>query len=117
MKVKYTIYQTDGTETILEVDWHEMEGNTLSKIRKICGLYFNDEPPEHASVLHNGRPHDMFVSEYSAMDYKDRGPLPRNEAATTIYRCYSMEHNPKQDPEDLPAIYGTAILFHKKVWF
>ena len=58
---------------------------------------------------------DMFVDEMSAVK-----PLPRNEAATLIYRRASMMgktgQRPPRDPEHLPAIYGTAVLFSEIVW-
>lgn len=67
---------------------------------------------EHVSVLHEGKPHDMFVDETGAL----KG-LRRNEAATTIYRNNWMTQHPECDPESLPAIYGTAVLFLSRVWF
>lgn len=62
------------------------------------------------------QPTDMFVDEMGTLKR-----LPRNEAATAIYRRATMMGRsgaPKpKDPEDLPAIYGPAILFDRRVWF
>lgn len=77
----------------------------------ICPL-LNDKHFEHVSVIHNGKPADMFVDETGAMD----GQV-RNEAATKIYRTNWLKQHPKCDPETLPAIYGTAIVFDRRVWF
>lgn len=67
---------------------------------------------EHVTVLHDGQRADMFVDELSAV----KG-LPRNEAATAIYRNNWLTQHPKEDPESLPPIFGAAILFSKRVWF
>lgn len=67
---------------------------------------------EHVTVLHSGQRADMFVDEMSAV----KG-LPRNEAATAIYRNNWLTQHPGEDPERLPAIYGPAILFNRRVWF
>jgi len=55
---------------------------------------------------------DMFVNELGK--WKN---LPRNEAATIIYRRNTLYHEPgKYDPEDLDCILGPAVLFEAKVW-
>lgn len=66
---------------------------------------------EHVSVLFNGKAADMFVDDIGVL----KG-LPRNDAATEIYRTNSMKWNPDQDPESLPAIHGPAVVFDKPVW-
>lgn len=66
---------------------------------------------EHVAVLHDGKRADMFVDEESAC----KG-LPRNEAATSVYRCNTLTQRPETDPETLPAIYGPAVLFDVRVW-
>jgi len=57
----------------------------------------------------------MFVDEQSI----SKG-LPRNEAATKIYRANMIAHSKdpraKLDPERLPAIYGAAVVFKCNVW-
>ena len=67
---------------------------------------------EHVSVLHEGRPTDMFVGEDSAY----AGNV-RNDKATKIYRANWMDQHPTTDPESLPAIYGPAVLVDRRVWF
>ncbi len=67
---------------------------------------------EHVTVLHEGQRTDMFVDDESVA----KG-LPRNEAATAIYRNNWLTQHPEDDPESLPAIYGPAILMSRRVWF
>lgn len=67
---------------------------------------------EHVTVLHDGEPADMFVDECGSIKR-----LPRNEAATAIYRNNWLTQHPKAAPESLPAIYGPAVLFSRRVWF
>lgn len=67
---------------------------------------------EHVTVLHDGKRTDMFVDECGSL----KG-LPRNEPATSIYRNNWLTQHPKEDPESLPAIYGPAVLFSRRVWF
>ena len=66
---------------------------------------------EHVSVLHEGRAADMFVDEDGARSQ------PRNDPATAIYRASWLDRHPSTDPESLPAINGTAILFDRRFWF
>jgi hypothetical protein len=72
---------------------------------------------EHVNVLadFNGgsdyRPADMFVDEIGLIKR-----LPRNEAATRIYRRATLLNNPAIEPERLSFIAGVAILFERKVW-
>lgn len=49
----------------------------------------------------------MFIEELAEIK-----ELPRNEKATAIYREQWMADHPKADAEQMPAIYGTAILFY-----
>jgi hypothetical protein len=72
---------------------------------------------EHVSVLadFNGgldfRRSDMFVDEHG---HAKR--LPRNEAATIIYRRNALIHQGVKDPETLPWIAGIAVLFERIIW-
>lgn len=71
---------------------------------------------EHVTVQHPTKEPDvpradMFVDEMGV----GRG-LPRNDAATKIYRAAWLSTHPGTDPETLPAIYGPAVLFDTQVW-
>ncbi len=67
-------------------------------------------------MLHEGQRRDMFVSEYGRLQMPGRGPLPRNERATAIYRTLALVQAPATDPERLPWIAGPAVLFERRVW-
>lgn len=66
---------------------------------------------EHVTVLFEDKPADMFVDEMGHMK-----SLPINREATTIYRTNWMKHNPDADPDSLPTIAGTAVVFDRIVW-
>jgi hypothetical protein len=67
---------------------------------------------ERVRVFHDGAYTDMFVDDESI----GKG-LPVNEAATAIYRCNVLTHDKRAKAEDLPKIYGPAVLFSREVWF
>jgi len=67
---------------------------------------------ERVAVLHDGHACDMFVDDESIA----KG-LPKNRKATAIYRNNWLTQHPEDDPDDLPAIYGPAVLFSRRVWF
>ncbi len=54
---------------------------------------------------------DMFVHETGEIDR-----LPVNETATRLYRAGYMTMSPDAEPGDLPAIYGPAVVFTRRVW-
>lgn len=66
---------------------------------------------EHVSVLFNGERADMFVDETGVND-----GLPRNEAATAIYRAAWLRSHPDVDPESLPHIAGIAVIPWRRLW-
>jgi hypothetical protein len=117
MKTSYTVIRVgDVPLESGEIDWPPEPGIKLihGLIDPILGA---GEPLEHVSVLHDGRPADMFVSELGHRALTTRGPLPINGRATIIYRHYWMTRFPETDAKGLPTIAGTAILFSRRVWF
>jgi hypothetical protein len=88
------------------------------ELRAVLDPYFErprtrtGAPFEHVSVLFHDAPHDMFVDETGAHDQ-----LPRNEPATAIYRAFWLSVHPDEAPEELPAIYGPAVVTGRRVWF
>lgn len=116
MKTEYTIFKPgDSAVERGEIDWPPEPGYKLIKAL-VESLLGDGEPLEHVSVLHDGRRRDMFVSDLGHMHLTTRGPLPINDRATAIYRNNWMTRYPDSDPETLPTIAGTAILFHRIVW-
>lgn len=110
MKTDYTIFRTDGTEERGSVDWPQEPG--YDRISKFCEPVIECGLLDHASVMHDGQVMDMIVDESG----HPKG-LPRNEQATIVYRSYALSRNPGIDPESLPWIAGTAVLFYRRVWF
>jgi len=43
--------------------------------------------------------------------------LPVNVVASAIYRANWQAEYPATNPDELPAIHGTAVLFLRRVWF
>jgi hypothetical protein len=87
------------------------------EINGLMQLLIGCEHCEHVSVLadFNGglafKRADMFVDEMG----HDRG-LPRNEAATIIYRRNALLYQNVKIAETLPWIAGPAVLFERIVW-
>ena len=115
MKTEYTIFRVGKAEERGEVDWPREPG--YDKIKALVEPILGEgEPLEHVTVLWHGERADMFVSEYGHMALTTRAPLPINDRATDVYRTNWMSRHPDEDPESLPTIAGTAILFHRIVW-
>jgi hypothetical protein len=99
-----------------------LDGNppTWRSLNELIRPLLDGGDPEHVRVFTyfaEGEPDrylDMFVDELG-------GPkgLPRNDRATVIYRNNVLVHAPAEypDPEAMPMIYGTAVLFARRVWF
>ena len=105
----YLVLPVGKTGESRQVEWPAEPGYDAIKavINPILGAEL-----EHVTVLHNGEAADMFVDEMGALKQ-----LPRNEAVTAIYRANRLDKHPTTKPETLPAIYGTAILFARRIWF
>lgn len=65
---------------------------------------------EHVSVLYRGQRTDMFVDEEGLLKN-----LPLNPLATKIY--HTIGHAKGMDMAGASPIVGTAIVFHRRVWF
>lgn len=116
MRTTYTIIRVgDASLEHGEIDWPPAPDLKLihALIDPILG---EGEPLEHVTVLHDGERRDMFVSEFGHMALTWRAPLPINDRATVIYRHNWLTQHPGVDPETLPNIAGTAILFARWVW-
>ncbi len=106
----YHVLRYDGSRETRRVDWPEFPGYLLIKslIEPIVGGRL-----EHVTVLYENRRADMFVNEYG---HRFIPPLPRNWAATAIYRTNWLEQHASCEPEELPTIAGTAVLFERIIW-
>lgn len=120
MKTRICIMRPDQPHESREIDLPREPG--YDALDKLLRPLLDNNHLERVAVLsdfdggNNFQPTDMFVDEMGA----NKG-LPRNEAATLIYRRATMLGRtgvrPPADPDDLPAIYGPAILFDRRVWF
>lgn len=115
MDTTYTVYLPDGTKTEHTVSgWGDEPGyDDICKV--VLPILHKTRPQaelEHVTVLHDGERRDMFVDEMGMLV-----GLPINVEATKIYRCNALKHNPSGNPDDLPFIYGPAVLFGRRVWF
>lgn len=106
----YRIFRTDGTAEEEFISWPKEPG--YKEIAKLIVPILDGAELEHVTVLHEGKRADMFVDEMGRMK-----PLARNERATSIYRTNWMTKHPSVDPETLPWIAGTAVLFLRRIWF
>lgn len=119
----YTIMRPDGSSERGSIEWPLELG--YDRIRSLIEPIV-EGPLKHVTVLDPAKVHceivdpqtdrrDMFVDELGHV--RASGPKPRNEAATAIYRANWMRAHPGQDPETLPFIAGTAVLFDRIIWF
>lgn len=110
----YVLYLPDGTQQPSLCDLSQRP--EVEELRAVICPLLGGADLERVRVLLEGPKGplyaDLFVDERSAA----KG-LPRNEAATSLYRALSLKRSPGLDPETLPAIYGPAVLFHRPVWF
>ena len=108
MRTDLAILRADGTREDRTI---EMVGDPgLAELRGVLEPILGGRP-EHVAVLHDNRRADMFVDE----DFVAKG-LPRNAAATAVYRASWMERHPETNPETLPGIAGDAVVFGRTVW-
>jgi hypothetical protein len=112
MLTPYSIYRTDGSIWIGEIDWPEEP--SLAQIKALVEPIVGG-PLEHVRVLDPAADdyRDMFVDETGHV--RAEGPKPRNEMATALYRNNWLVHE-GGEPEDLPWIAGDAVLIDRIVW-
>ncbi|MCJ2086935.1 hypothetical protein MKK88_13185 [Methylobacterium sp. E-005] len=108
MKTGLIILRADGSREDRDVDMAGDPG--LAELRDVLEPILAGRP-EHVTVLHRSRRADMFVDEA----FGPKG-LPRNEAATSIYRAAWLRDHPADNPETLPWIAGPAVIFDRIVW-
>lgn len=104
MATHYEIIRPDGTRTMEVVDWDDNPG--YDRLKLLIDPLLSGAWLEHVTVLYNGQRRDMFVDENG--HGKD---LPYNDEATKIYRNNWLTQHPDVDPDSMPYIVGTAVLF------
>lgn len=116
LKTRYLIMRPEEPHESGEVDWPREPGYDRIKtlIEPIVG-----GPLEHVAVLADFaggikfKRADMFVNE---LGHVLKDPLPRNEAATVIYRRNALLNLGYTDLENISWIAGPAVLFERIVW-
>jgi len=109
METTMYIFKPDGDHDVLEVDLARDPG--YIELKKLVEPLLSGGM-ERVTVKFQDKVVDMFVDEIGLL----KG-LPRNEAATMIYRKNTLDHNPEMDPEELSFIAGVAVVFNRPVWF
>jgi hypothetical protein len=110
VRTVFDVIRVSGPIETHDVYWPRNPG--YSKLAATIRPILNGSHLEHVSVIYKKRRADMFVD-----DEGRTAGLPRNDRATAIYREWSMSQRRYDDPEDIPWIAGTAIIFHRLVWF
>jgi hypothetical protein len=122
MLTKYLIMRPELPHETREVhDWPREPG--YDRIASLLEEFFPGGRFEQVSVWADfaGGTHygalDMFVDGEGLIKN-----LPRNEAATAIYRRAALMGKsrlpaPPSDPEQMSFIAGPAVLFSRRIWF
>lgn len=121
MKTRYLIMRPDEPHETREVhDWPREPG--YDRIKALLEEWFPSGHFEQVNVLADfggGERYeqlDMFVDDTGHLQH-----LPRNEAATIVYRRAALMGRARipipSDPESLSWIAGPAVLFSRRVWF
>lgn len=124
MGTKYKIIEASGNVTERTVNWPKAP--KLEYFQKLLLPILGPHSDfEQVSVWVDYAALDATTGDFAARDMfvDDRGKmkmLPRNDVATVLYRNAVMmgktRYAAPPDPEMLSMIYGTAILFERKVW-
>lgn len=109
---KYSVFYSDGRQEhgVARMD----EQPTLKQLQAVVDPYLDGGDMEHVYVWNELAPDhrgDMFVDEMGV----HKG-LKRNEHATWLYRAATMRADPSTDPESLPCVVGSAVVFDDVVW-
>jgi hypothetical protein len=108
---KYRVFTDEGTFTDHEILMEKKP--VYEDLRSVVEPHLGGARLMHVPVLCPmlGAWTDMFIDDLSALRQ-----LPRNDAATKIYRNGFLSKRPDDDPEKLPYIAGPAVVFLRPVW-
>jgi hypothetical protein len=108
---KYRVFSEAGTFADHEILMDEKP--RYDDLRSLVEPHLGGARLMHVRVLCPllGEWTDMFVDEMAALRR-----LPRNDAATRIYRNGFLSKRPDDDPETLPYVAGAAVVFLRTVW-
>jgi hypothetical protein len=109
-----TTYRVFGETGVVADHAILMERKPLyDELRSLIEPHLDGAAAMHVRVLcpHLNAWTDMFIDAVGAI----KG-LPRNDAATKIFRYASLSKHPDDDPEKLPYIAGPAVVFLRSIW-
>jgi hypothetical protein len=108
---KYRVFTEAGTFSDHEILMEKKP--THHDVRRLVEPHLGGARLMHVPVLcpKTRRWTDMFIDGMGALKQ-----LPRNDAATSIYRHGFLLRCPNKDPEKLPYIAGPAVVFLRSVW-
>jgi hypothetical protein len=115
MKTKLLIMRPEAPNHKMEVEL--VRYPSYDTLKELLSPIIHCAHVEHVSVLADFegatafRKADMFVDEDGHAK-----SLPFNGFATAIYRRNAILHQGVKDPDSLPWIAGTAVLFDRIVW-
>lgn len=111
ISTKYRVFSEEGTFADHEILMEEKP--CYDDLRSLVAPHLGGARMMHVRVLCPliGEWTDMFVDEMGALRR-----LPRNDAATKIYRNGFLSKHPDDDPETLPYIAGAAVVFLRPIW-
>jgi hypothetical protein len=111
LPTKYRVFTEAGTVTDHEILMEKKP--VYEDLRSVVEPHLGGARLMHVRVLcpEIGHWTDMFIDDMGALKR-----LPRNEAATKLYRNGFLSKSPNEDPEKLPYIAGPAVVFSRSVW-
>ena len=117
MLTSFLIIRPEPPLTVVDVDLPEDPG--FQRLKAIIEPIIRADRAhahfEHVSVLHDGKPADMFVDDEGVLH-----DLPANMPATRVYHANSIargEPHLNGVMPGAPIIRGVAILSSRRVWF
>jgi hypothetical protein len=115
MNTGYRVLYPDGAVLHAAINWPDKPCRSQVEflVEEILGP---GEVALHVEMPDDRR--DMFVSAlgHLRLNDDDSDGVPFNPIATSIYRANLMRARPGTDPETVPAIVGTAVVFDRVVW-
>ena len=106
--MKSTIIGVDGSTEHYELSDDE-------KIRRKELKHMVDGPLEYVAILYKGMHCTLVVNEIGATQLTDRGPLPPNARATSMYWTATIlgRTGVPFDPLSDPMVHGVVVLIEK----
>jgi hypothetical protein len=111
VETTYRVFAEEGT--FIDHEILMAERPIYDELRNVVEPHIGGARLMHVRVLCPvlGKWTDMFIDDMGALKR-----LPRNDAATKIYRNGFLSKRPDDDPEKLPYVAGPAVVFLRPLW-